>query len=362
MNFDKIILQAINESTDKNIEDKIETLKNNAIKKYIIGKNSQSLELIEKYEISGIIDDFDKKNREWHNIPIVSKNDIDTDSIIINTTSSISPVQVNTNLSKLGFKNIFNLNDLISQDNKLLNRPWFIEEQHKEINNNIKFWSKLNSQFADEQSRIVLSDVTRYRLTANPKYMENYLVKLKDQYFEDFMSYKKEIFVDAGGFDGDTTDEFIRRHPDYQKIYLFEPSKKNLLAAKRRLKNIPNIDFRAVGLSDTKGVLTFNANAGSASAITEKDGENIPVAKLDDELKGMPVTFIKMDLEGWEMKALSGSAITIKKNRPKLAIAVYHAAEDFRKIPDFIMSIHPDYKIYLRHYTQGWSETVMFFL
>jgi len=74
-----------------------------------------------------------------------------------------------------------------------------------------------------------------------------------------------------------------------------------------------------------------------------------------------PVTFIKMDLEGWEMKALAGAKRHIATNRPKLALAVYHKAADFRLIHDFVSSFNHGYKIYLRHYTQGWSETVMFF-
>jgi hypothetical protein len=45
-----------------------------------------------------------------------------------------------------------------------------------------------------------------------------------------------------------------------------------------------------------------------------------------------------------------------------LAIAVYHRAADFRTVWRYARSLHPDYRVYLRHYTQGWSETVMFFV
>ena len=75
-----------------------------------------------------------------------------------------------------------------------------------------------------------------------------------------------------------------------------------------------------------------------------------------------PVSLIKMDLEGWELTALAGCERHIRDDRPKLAIAVYHRASDFRTVWRYARSIHPDYKVYLRHYTQGWSETVMFFV
>jgi hypothetical protein len=72
--------------------------------------------------------------------------------------------------------------------------------------------------------------------------------------------------------------------------------------------------------------------------------------------------FIKMDLEGWELKALQGAVRHIREDHPKLAIAVYHHPSDFWRIPEFILSIRDDYDLYLRHYTEGWSETVMYFV
>jgi hypothetical protein len=68
-----------------------------------------------------------------------------------------------------------------------------------------------------------------------------------------------------------------------------------------------------------------------------------------------------MDLEGWELRALAGCRQHIKNHKPKLAISVYHKASHFREVMDWVLSIHPNYTVRLRHYTQGWSETVMFF-
>ena len=68
-----------------------------------------------------------------------------------------------------------------------------------------------------------------------------------------------------------------------------------------------------------------------------------------------------MDLEGWEQKALLGCRAQIVAHRPKLAIAVYHQADDFLDTPKLVRSMRADYRLRLRHYTQGWSETVMYF-
>ena len=87
----------------------------------------------------------------------------------------------------------------------------------------------------------------------------------------------------------------------------------------------------------------------------------IEVTTLDETVKEK-VTFIKMDLESWEIKALEGCKQHITEDHPKLAISIYHSASDFWRVPEYILSLRQDYDVYLRHYTEGWSETVMFFL
>jgi len=45
------------------------------------------------------------------------------------------------------------------------------------------------------------------------------------------------------------------------------------------------------------------------------------------------VDFIKLDIEGSELMALSGARATIKRVRPELAILLYHRRQDFFEIP-----------------------------
>lgn len=362
MNFENKIKIAIDEQLMREASQIGSSLLHDKKKIYVIGRNDQSSELIKKYNVLGLIDDYNSHELQWNGIPILKTRDIDRSSIIVNCSTSIGPVLVHNNLFKAGFINVISISDLISGDGLQITLPLFVSQQREELQLHKEWWSKLYSLMSDDYSKKVLADVLRFRLSANLKYLNEYSIRIKDQYFEDFMGYKSEIFVDAGGFDGDTTEEFINRYPDYQKVYFFEPSKINLDAARRRLAGRSNIDYKQLGLSDSNGSLFFNGNAGSASAISGDKGEPISVVTLDDVIGGNPVTFIKMDLEGWEMNALRGAEATIRKNKPKLAIAVYHSAKDFREVPMYLLSINPEYKIFLRHYTQGWSETVMYFL
>jgi len=81
-----------------------------------------------------------------------------------------------------------------------------------------------------------------------------------------------------------------------------------------------------------------------------------------DKYTDTPFTFVKMDIEGAEGSAVAGAAEVIRRHHPKLAISVYHRPADLVDIPRQVLAIRDDYDIALRHYTEGFTETVMYFL
>ncbi|UCV24217.1 FkbM family methyltransferase [Ferribacterium limneticum] len=332
-----------------------------AVRRFLIGRNEESLAVLNIIKPDGIIDDFAEDLSSWHGVPVIRLQDVPAAAIVLNCSTSISPVTVLETLNNAGIAKVLNFCDLVPIAGRGLSWPWFVSQQRDDWVTHEVEWAQLFGMMADEESRQTLLDVVRYRLTAEPAFMRNYTVRLRDQYFENFMQLKNETFVDAGGFDGDTSEEFCSRYPDYHAIHLFEPSPSNISAARMRLRASKRINFFQLGLSDSQGFLHFDSEAGSASSVSDAGGTTIKVVKLDDVITGA-VSFIKMDLEGWEMKALAGCTQHICSDYPKLAISVYHSAEDFRKVPAYLRSLQSQYRIYLRHYTQGWSETVMYFM
>ena len=190
----------------------------------------------------------------------------------------------------------------------------------------------------------------------------------EQQYFEDFIQYEEgEVFVDAGVLDLYTSLRFVeecqKRHLENYKIYAFEPDEKSYERCLSIKEQHPGIDITLVnkGLWSSDTTLHFQTTGDADSKITEEGIGRIAVVSLDSYIKEK-VTFIKMDIEGAELEALKGCKDTIKKYRPKLAISVYHKKEDLIEIPEYIMNLVPDYHFYLRHYSSGFTETVLYAL
>lgn len=99
---------------------------------------------------------------------------------------------------------------------------------------------------------------------------------------------------------------------------------------------------------------------GMNQKVTEKGTHKIPADTIDHLLKNEKVSFIKMDIEGAEMEALKGAAEVIKANKPGLAISIYHKPNDFYEIPLYIMALVPEYRLYVRHHSCFFADTVLY--
>lgn len=108
--------------------------------------------------------------------------------------------------------------------------------------------------------------------------------------------------------------------------------------------------------------LNFSDDKSNASCPSIKENGNIIIqtASLDKELWEEHVTFIKMDIEGAELEALKGAENIIRRDRPKLAICVYHKGEDIVSIPEYLLTVNPSYRFYLRQYGYMPLETVLY--
>ena len=331
-------------------------------KKYFIGKNAESLALMEHFRFDGVIDDFAAPGSCWNGVPCVPSAAVPRSSMVINCSTSISPVSVARLAEAISGGNAQSYSQLCRLLYPRLPLPEFVCQARDDLTINRAHYQALFARLGDEESQRVFNTLMRYRLTADVNTMAGFSVRMQEQYFEPFLGNLDDaVFVDCGGYDGDTTEQFCNRYPKYRRVFLFEPSQQNMTSAKLRLRDARDVDFIPLGVSDTPGILYFNPDAGSASSVSADGSAQIAVTTIDIAVDARNC-FIKMDLEGWELKALQGAQGHIKNGHPILAIAVYHTVSDFWRIPEYVLSLRPDYRIYLRHYTEGWSETVMYFI
>jgi FkbM family methyltransferase len=328
--------------------------------RYVFGRNEYAQSIAELVDVGFFVDDFTEETT-YLGKPIIKTEDIPGNAMVVVAVALGRPLTAAKKLSASGCRHV----------------SYFAFYQYSGLDLlPVTFWDKFESDFIahedryrwlferleDDESRRIIERIINFRLSADLAHMAGFTDRQAEQYFEDFLGLKEqnEVFVDVGGFDGYTSLEFIKRCPQYRGIYFFEPELKNMDIAKARLGKYEHINFLQQGLSNKKDTVRFSIG-GSSSAIST-DGEiEINVDSLDDLLDDT-VTFIKMDIEGAEGMAIEGARQTIASSHPRLAICVYHKADDMWKIAEQVLSIRDDYKIYLRHYTEGVTETVMFFV
>ncbi len=267
-------------------------------------------------------------------------------------------------LKKLGYKNVLSHTYFAALYPKKFNYfAWqsslpFLERDIEEI-------IKLYCLLYDKKSRKVFAQLIIHRLTLDYRRLVGSVDKKENEYFDPSIVklIKNEVYVDGGGFDGDTVKKFIQvSHGHFLKIHIFEPDKKSQNKIKIFLENEKDkrIILHSLGLSD-KNQTAFFSNTGTAgSKLTNDIGKEIKLVSLDRYLYEQRPTLIKFDIEGSETKAILGMKKLMKKLKPKLAICLYHRPSDLWKIPLLIKKINPKYKIFIRHYSQTQHDTVCY--
>jgi len=236
--------------------------------------------------------------------------------------------------------------------------PEILESDYRDAYIVISTWSVAMSEILE---RLLNSGFSREKIFWFPPVP----IGGDEQYFGmDFINYSdNEVYVDVGCLDGYTIQKFIEHcGGNYKKIYGMEPDPRNFIRTQQCVNDngFENVVLVEKGAWSKEDILRFSCVVGGGFQISADGEDSLAVTSTDDMVGDDAVTFIKMDVEGAELEALKGAASTIKRNKPKLAICVYHKAADIIEIPVFIESLTADYKFYLRHHTNSYMETVLY--
>lgn len=232
-------------------------------------------------------------------------------------------------------------------------------------------------QSLDKESRRVYAGILCCRLLGDSSKITEYCCE--NQYFA-FPRFRYGnvggICIDCGAYTGDILQKVVENSLGaVQKIYAFEPGKRAYAALQKRaafLRDIWALEEEQI-ICEQKGVGEKNYRAAVSESrtnlantvvsLTRNGEDSVEIVALDDYLAGKNVenvTFIKADIEGFEWDMLRGAARTIQRNKPNLAISIYHSIFDYFRIFKYLKELVPEYDFAVRHHWNSFDETVLY--
>lgn len=302
-------------------------------------------------EINGIpvfkpkCDDFTQAEKEEWNIIIA--------------TNYMHHKSVRQRLYELGYKNV-----------NILKFVWYagifsFDLNLNFINNEKNDFLNCANIFEDEKSYKIYEDAIRSYVSG--QCIMSAKADSNNQYFPEDIPFTKGYsrVVDCGAYTGDTIEKLSENKGKVDAIIAFEPDVENFYKLTKTVEMnkdsiADNIILYPCGVWNELEQFNFSNGQGSRSIIDKEGNSIIQCVALDDVLLNFNPTFIKMDIEGSEYKALLGAKRIIHQYKPDLAICVYHSIADFCRIPLLINSWNLGYKFYLRCHENFNQEVVMY--
>jgi FkbM family methyltransferase len=328
---------------------------------YVLGRNKYAQRVSCVVPVQAFIDDFTEET-SYMERPVIRMADLAHDCIVVSCVVDCHSLTALDRLHSVGVREVIDYFTLSRLAPNSFAPVDYCVRNRQDILDNMAKYQHVYKRLADDVSRKQFAKVVRFRLSMDLEHMRGFSDTLDRQYFEDFLPLGTgEVFVDGGGFDGQTTLKFAARHKAYRRIYYFEPLPAMMEVSRLNLASLRDIRFLQKGLFSRNDRLRFDTEAGPASSLSATGQLEIEVVRLDEEVQER-ITFIKLDIEGAEYEALNGAEEHIRSETPMMAVCVYHDQSHFWRIPLRVMEINDRYNVYFRHYSEGILETVMFFV
>jgi FkbM family methyltransferase len=165
-----------------------------------------------------------------------------------------------------------------------------------------------------------------------------------------------DVVLDCGASDGDFTREALAAGAS--KVVSIEVSPASVECIRRNLAAeiaAGRVIVYPKGVWDKDDTLTLNVddtNFAANSVVIRPNSSHptiaVPLTTIDKivaELKLPQVDFIKMDVEGAEVRAIEGARETIGKFKPRLSITAEHGLDDEFTIPAAVQRVRSDYQM-----------------
>ncbi|GAA0776558.1 FkbM family methyltransferase [Brevundimonas olei] len=228
-----------------------------------------------------------------------------------------------------------------------------------------KYRDEMESLFrllADEESRLTLASVIKYRLTGDHGYLR---MAAYPEYEHPIVKAEPgEWVIDCGASNGATSFRFAKRVGPKGAVYAFEPDPTNVRKIEETVaktpKGIDNLVVVNAAVSNENGVIRFAGDQGGSSRISPDGNIEVAVRTLDDFAQSTSLSgpgVISFDVEGFEHQALDGGVNLIRNLRPKLQISAYHKVPDLHSLAFWVRDTLPDYAFFMGHHESYHTET-----
>lgn len=225
--------------------------------------------------------------------------------------------------------------------------------------------------FSNQASKKYLESIIKFRKSLNILDIKPFK-DIQAQYIHPNIKYEKidGAIIDIGAYDGDSMKTFVKYCPNLSKVYSIEPQSNNFEVLQNNINNlgyedkVKAIKYAISDIDDEEVFIDFEEDLSStAQVLKTTNSKNFVLTKtLDNLYKNEKVDFIKMDIEGFEMNALTGAKEIIKNQKPTLALSAYHKNKDIYDFIKFVKSLNNDYKLYCYHHPQTHHEIEYYFV
>lgn len=231
---------------------------------------------------------------------------------------------------------------------------------------------KIYSLLEDDISKKCFANYVNYKLTGRTDILE------ASETSDDEVSFLAGVpagtyFLDLGAYNGDTVRRYMGLLPDASGAVAVEPERhsyKKLASVCEGYEGKVTPVHALISDHTGEGVMTSSHGRGTRSGKITGAGEGINRVKtipvqletIDSLMEGKVPGFIKFDVEGAELEAIRGGRETIKKHGPILMVSCYHRSEDLFVLPEEILRIRSDYRMYIRRSrcVPGWDAGYWF--
>ncbi len=287
------------------------------------------------------------RNRYYHGYHVRSYSDVTAeygDDIAVLLAFGTTLPAVRQFIEQLNSRHDFFIPDVPLYGGELFDYPYFLA--HKPD------LDAARELLYDEKSRSLFDDAVNFRLSGRMEYLRR-TDEMDDTLRELFSGTQVKTIIDGGAFKGDSTEIFARTlTPD--KIYPIEADEKTYAKLCRYAESESRCRVTPIqgALWNEDGTIDYSQSgsrgAGESGKNRRAKSASVKSIRLDTVFPGIPVDFIKLDIEGAESEALDGGESVIRENRPSMAVSLYHKTDDLFSLINRIHRLLPAHRLYLR--------------